>query len=109
MPTVKGRRFVTLLLKFKPFGLSTKLKRNVPKVLKIQRGRLMVGGLLYCASQVVLYAPMIFICLSITNKAHYCAVPTPHISLQKNISGQCLAALLRYIIEEREPLREKST
>lgn len=110
MPTGKGRRIVTLLLKFKQFGLSIKLKMNVPKELKIRERRLMVGGFLYHASQAVLCAPMIFICLSITNKSSLlCCSYSSHLLRKKNISGRCLMALLRYIIEEREPLREKST
>lgn len=45
-----------------------KLKMNVLEVLKIQRRQLMVGGYLHHASQAVLCAAMIFICLSIPNK-----------------------------------------
>lgn len=68
----------------------------------------MVGGHLYHASQAVLCAPMIYICLSIPSKSSllYCSYP---LHLLTKLFGQCLMALLRYVIEEREPLREKST
>lgn len=104
MPTSKGGRFVILLLKIQQFGLSIKLKMNPPKKLQ-NSGREMVGGFLYPGSQAVLYAPMISICLSITNKSslQFCS----SYLLTRSLSGQCLMVLLRYIIEEREPLRGK--
>lgn len=60
---------MTQLLKSEEFRLSIKLRMKVPKDLKMQRGRLMVGGFLAHVSQVLLCAPMNFICLLFTNKS----------------------------------------
>lgn len=67
----------------------------------------MAGGFLYPDSQVVLCAPMIFVCLSITIKSSLLFCSYSSYLLTRSLSRQRLMVLLRYIIEEREPLREK--